>query len=279
MGLTPEQQAARKGKMTGSRIKPIAEKDEEGTMRLWREMTDQATEADIKYWEDISTSMPVLIGEATEQLHLDRFELQHSVHVERRGEVVIHRSNSNFACTLDGFVTHAASPYVVECKHVGGREHVATTIRERYFPQCQWNMAVTGVNKCALSVIVGLDEPIQEWIERDSEYIANLEERAHFFLAHVRRRIPPYPMPEPLKVPPRTGDIDMMQTPKANLWGDLAETWTQTRHHAKQFEDCVEQLKKLVPADAKRAHGAGIEIVVARGARAAKTIKPLKEAA
>lgn len=278
MGLSPEQQAARKGKMTGSRIKPILEEDEEGTMRTWREMTDQATEEDIKYWQEISESLPVILGDVTEQAHLDYFEKKESVYVIQRGLVVTSKEVDYFACTLDGFVEQTATPYVVEAKYVGGRESFSI-IRERYFPQCQWNMLCTGANKCMLTVIAGGTDHAYEMVERNNDYIAEAVTRAHQFIACVRRKIRPYPILPPVPVPPRTGDIDMMNTPKGNEWGHWAPVWIETRSAAKQHEEAAEALKKMVPADAKRAHGAGLEINVSRGARAAKTIKPLKEAA
>ena len=45
---------------------------------------------------------------------------------------------------------------------------------DRYQPQMQWQMECTGATQCALSVIMGANAPIVEYIERDAAYAAEM---------------------------------------------------------------------------------------------------------
>jgi predicted phage-related endonuclease len=98
--LSTEQIAARKGKLTGSRISVLMTGNAEGIMNLWREMTDDPSFVP----EDLSKIWAVRRGECTEQLNLDWFEMKNGLPVTRRGEVVVHPDYPWAAVTLDGFV-------------------------------------------------------------------------------------------------------------------------------------------------------------------------------
>ena len=80
--------------------------------------------------------------------------------------------------------------YAIEAKHCGGREPVETLI-ERYHPQCQWIMFVTNTKTIALSIILGANEPIVEYLDRDEAYVAEMVKRGAQFMEHVRNRTPP----------------------------------------------------------------------------------------
>src|SRR5580765_5201944 len=160
--LNAEQIAARTGKLTGSRIACLMQGDAEKIMQLWLEMTDDPSFVP----EDLSRVWPVRLGECTEQLQLDWYELKNAA-VTRRGEVVIHPRYPWAAATLDGWIDDLDCP--IECKHVGGREPLEVII-ERYWPQMGWQMECTGAQQCALSVIMGANEPIVEFIPRDDGY-------------------------------------------------------------------------------------------------------------
>jgi YqaJ-like viral recombinase domain len=267
--LTQAQQDARRGKMTGSGIGPLMTGNEEGIMRLYREMTDQATEDDIKYWLKVSNSLPVRLGSFTEPFNLLLVEEEMACEVVRRGEVAVHPLFSKFACTLDGFVNASPDPYVVEAKHVGGMESKDVTWN-RYMPQCQWNMFVAGTTMAALSVIRGNSSFVIEWIARDVNYIAEARDRALYFLDCVEHRRPPIDIPPPVPAPPRMADADMTTS---NEWRDLEWNYCETLNAAKLHASTAESLKKLVPADAKRAFGWQVEIIVNK--RGSKTIKQL----
>ncbi len=96
--LSPEQIAARKNKLTASRVAALVSGDREKIMRLYREMIGEEQE------EDLSHIWAVRLGETTEQLSLDWFEQKNRLPVTRRGEVVVHPEHEWAACTLDGWI-------------------------------------------------------------------------------------------------------------------------------------------------------------------------------
>ena len=270
--LTQAQQDARRGKITGTRIAPLMHGDEEGIMRLYREMTDQATEDDIKYWLKVSNSLPVLCGEHNEPFILKLVEMDRACEVVRRGEVVVHPKIPHFAATLDGFVHASPDPFVVEAKHTGDRESI-DVIWNRYMPQCQWQMFVTGTHSLALAVLRSNHTFLIEWIVRSDSYIAEAAGRAEQFMHCIKHRRPPIDIAPPVPPPLRVHEADMRSS---NEWGDLEWNYCETLTAAKLNVACKEELKRLVPADARRAFGKLIEITVDK--RGAKTIKQLNSA-
>ena len=153
--------------------------------------------------------------------------------------------------------------YPLEAKDVGGREPLEVII-ERHQPQIQWEMFVTGADQCALSVIMGGNEPIVEFIPRDDAYIAEMVKRGEQFMAHVRNRTPPVvldPVPSPIdasRVYDMTGD---------NFWSDQAAVWLNTRSATVQNRDAEKILKSRVPEDAKKCFGHNVQITRDRAGR------------
>jgi predicted phage-related endonuclease len=227
---------------------------------LWLEMTGQKGE------ESLDHIWAVFFGSRTEEANLDWFQRRYGL-VTRRGEVVVHYTNEWAAATLDGWHDEKSCP--IECKTVGGRESLETII-ERYQPQMQWQMIVTDSEECALSVIMGGSEPIVEYIPRDDEYGKELFLRAFQFITHVRNRTPPVALPPvmPPILPTRT--VDMTGN---NQWADSAYRWLLNRRSAEAAEMAKQELKALVSADTKNAHGHGVQVLVNRAG--SKTIKEL----
>jgi hypothetical protein len=98
--LSPEQIAARKGKLTASRVACLMVADTAKIMQLYLELTDDPSFVP----EDFSMVWPVRLGECTEQLQLDWFQEKNGLQVTRRGEVVVDPELDWLACTLDGWV-------------------------------------------------------------------------------------------------------------------------------------------------------------------------------
>jgi putative phage-type endonuclease len=262
--LSPQQLAARKGKLTASRVACLAKQDPKEIHQLWLEMTDQAMP------EDLSAVWPVRLGEATEQLQLDWYERKNGIILQGRGSVVRHEGISWAAATLDGWDPRLACP--VECKHVGGREPLEVII-ERYQPQMQWQMMVTDTQQCALSVIMGANEPIIEYIPRDQEYLDALLQLAIIFMEHVRSRTPPVLFDDPLPAPIDASKIyDMLGS---NQWAEQASVWLGTHNVADMAKDAEKVLKSMVPADAKKVHGYGVQVTRDRAGRL--SLREIKE--
>jgi hypothetical protein len=222
--------------------------DEAAVLNLWRELTGDPDYVP----EDLSRNWPVRLGSHTESLNLDWFALKYGA-VSRRGEVVRHH-NQWAGATLDAWSVAHDCP--IECKHTGGREPLST-VHERYQPQMQWQMICTDATQCAASIILGASEPVVDFIPRDEAYQQQLLQRAEQFMRCVWRKVPPVPLP-PIAAPVKAEVVYDFTT--NNQWCSEAVTWITTRQARRDCEAAERSLKKLVPADAARCHGHGIEI-------------------
>ena len=246
--LTKTQIEQRDGKLTASRVACLMTGNETDILDLWQEMIGDPAHVP----EDLSGVWPVQLGSCTEGLNLDWFERKHGP-LSRRGDVLTHE-NGWAACTLDAWSDLHGCP--VECKHVGGREALSTII-ERYQPQMHWQMIVSGAGRCALSVIEGSNEPVVEFLDKDEAYATELMARATAFMQHVWNLTPPValaPVTAPVK-PEKSYDMQ-----GNNSWGANAATWLGTRQAKKDCDASEKELKALVPADAVKCFGYGIEI-------------------
>jgi predicted phage-related endonuclease len=252
--LSPPQLAARAGKLTASRIACLMRADKPAILQLYREFIGEAEP------EDLSRVWPMRLGAATEALNLDWFEMKNGP-LTRRGEVVVHPQHSWAAATLDAWSPSLHCP--VETKHVGGREPLEVVI-ERYQPQMQWQMEVTGAKLCAFSPIMGASEPVVEFIDRDDDYAAEMVRRGAQFMACVEKQVPPVilnPVPAPVDA---SKTYDMTGN---NLWASHAQVWISTRDAAADCKAAEITLKSAVPEDAKKCHGHGIQITRDRAGR------------
>ena len=247
--LTAEQIAARAGKIGGSDIGIIVGGDRIKIDKLWREKIGESQP------DDLSKKWVVYRGSHTEQMHLNWIEQVEQQSIIRRGDSIEHYRYDWAMCTLDGWVKELECP--IECKWTNGNEPFVPVILDRYTPQCQWQMEMTGADQCALSVIMGAAEPVVDFIKRDADYAGLLLERAHLFIQHVRNKTPPVDLQAvPLPVD-ATREVDMTGN---NEWANQSGIWLDLRDSAAAYDDAAKILKSLVPADAKRCFGHGTVI-------------------
>lgn len=257
MALTAAQIEARNGKLTASRVACLMTGDAAKIMDLWREMTGDPSFVQ----EDLTWDWNVQRGNAMEPLILDFYEHDNRQTVSRRGEVVVHPRYDWIASTLDGWIDDLSCP--IEAKSVNGNEHIDIVIN-RYFPQTTWQMVTTNSTQCCLAVSEAGRKPVREWIALDHDYAAEMMKRGHQFMAHVRNRTPPVVLPE--IIPP--GDrVKVCSMEGNNLWASLAADFLAHREGAQKFEAAKDGIKELMPADAKRVHGHGIDAMVDRAGR------------
>ena len=269
MTLTPEQLAAREGKLTASRVGVLMNGGDAAVHDLWRELTgDPSYEPD-----DLSGVWPVQLGTITEGLNLDWYERRTGRAITRRGEVVVSQEREWAAATLDGWDSdHPEGPAVIEAKHVGGFELIETVIA-RYMPQVHWQMYVTGARLAVLSVIQGAKAPVLEAVALDDGYLAELLRRADEFWRCVASLAPPV-APPPVE-PPRPAAARTVDMGASNSWAEHAASWIATQQSAREFKTAEKEIKALVPGDAASAYGHGIEAKRARNG--AITIKETKD--
>lgn len=246
--LSTAQLEARTGKLTASRVACLMTGDAAAVHNLWLELVGSPSFVR----EDLSEVWPVRLGEATEDLQLDWFELKKGP-VVRRGEVVQH-ANGWAACTLDGWSSLHDCP--IETKHCGGYEPFEMLI-DRYQPQLHWQMFVTGADRCVFSAILGARPPVVDFIERNDEYAAELVRRAAAFMDCVNSLREPVKL-EAVEPPPPPGKIYDMQG--SNSWADQAAVWLEHAPSRKKADEAEKSLKAMVPADAVKCEGHGIKI-------------------
>jgi len=264
MALTEAQRLAREGKLTASRVAPLMTGDRAKIMAVWRELCGDPTYEE----ENLDEVWQVQLGLATEKLNLDWYERKSGHVLSRRGDVLVHPDYDWAAATLDGYDDVVPGP--VEAKHVGGFEPIEKVI-ERYQPQVQWQMEVTGSTKCVLSVIEGGRVPRLVPIDRDAIYADELMARALRLMEHVWNLTEPVEMePRELKTISRLVDYNMTGN---NVWAAAANDWLAHKETAKLWEASVETIKGLVANDAASATGYGI---VARRDKANRiSIRPI----
>jgi predicted phage-related endonuclease len=216
---------------------------------LWRSKVGDPTYSA----PDLTWVWPVQHGIATEEPNVRWFAHKHGP-ISRAGEQVFMPSLPWAGCTLDAWSDVHQCP--VEVKAVGGHE-ASQVIIDRYQPQMQWQMTVTGSSKCAFSVIVAGREPVVDFIPCDPDYAAEQMRRAQMFWECVESMRPPLelpPVPAPV-VPEKTYEMT-----GSNIWAAEASIWLENRIAARLAKDAEQNLKGMVPADAIVCHGHGVKI-------------------
>src|SRR5215469_15043446 len=252
MALTEKQKELRRGHFTGSECNILMAGDPYKVNDLWLMHT-----GDPRYVEaDFSEVWPVQRGIATEELNLRWAAMRHGP-ISRKGEVVVGVGSLDWtAATLDGWLDQRKCP--IEAKDVNGRS-VLDEVISRYQPQLHWQMMVTKAKECAISVIIGGAEPVVEFVPYDRQYGRELWARAAAFWLCVRSRVPPVELPA--APPPPVQAIKEYDMAASNAWGNYATVWLRSKGEAEQHALATNELKLLVPSDAKICHGHGIVVI------------------
>jgi predicted phage-related endonuclease len=194
------------------------------------------------------------MGEITEPLNLEWAERKYGK-ISRRGEVVIGMGSLDWTCTtLDGWID--ARPCPLECKFTVRSS--LDDIIARYQPQLHWQMMTTKSKECALSVIIGGNEPIVEFVPINRQYARELWQRATAFWLCVKSKTPPVELPA---VPPPPLAVREYDMAASDEWKRQADRWQQAFGAAQIAKEADRALKALVPPDAKLCYGHGVAIV------------------
>lgn len=231
---------------------------------LWKLKTGR-TEPD-----DLNSVLPVMMGSYTEPLNLAWFQLQTGLKVTTDTREQRHPQREWMRCELDG-MTETGIP--VECKHVNAFAEM-DEVYQRYYPQLQHQMDVVGAQQCYLSVFLGTLKYEVVLCPRDPAYIADLVAKEAAFWWNVTSDDEPEDFSPPK--PPTISFDDMVEVEMAgNEWPLNAGIWLDNQGPAKAFKDSEKALKALVPDNARRAYGSGIE--VKRGKNNALRIRKLEK--
>lgn len=178
---------ARLGKVTASKVSAVLAKKDSATRANY--LTELVVERLTGEQEPFFTNEYMQWGTDTEPQARMAYEAYKNVLVDEEG-FIDHPTIANFGCSPDGLVGEEG---LIEIKCMSSKNAVETLISgkapSKYIPQMQTQMAVTGRKWCDfVSFDPRLPEDLQLFVvrvERDDEYIANLEEEVSAFLKEV----------------------------------------------------------------------------------------------
>ena len=149
--------------------------------------------------DDLSWVLPVQIGVVTEEFNKNY--LGHILSEETGVPVEVSDYPESYQIKDDIFFAHydgyiEKQKALIECKHTNHFNKMSK-VWERYFPQIQHYLYVSGLNKCYLSVIFGNMRYEYTLVTRNHEYLEEYVRRAKMFWEYVKTKKQP---PEEVKL-------------------------------------------------------------------------------
>jgi predicted phage-related endonuclease len=162
-------------------------------------------------------------------------------------------------CTVDGIVAEAGDlpEALFEAKHCGTRNTDAE-IFARYVPQLTHNCICVGSATAFLSVFKGNGDWVMFEYELDDAYAERLIAAEAVFWDCVRTGKPPCSVePEPTPKPVGVVEYSMQGN---NEWASHCADYIETELAADRHELARKSLKALMPDDASKCFGYGLEL-------------------
>ena len=223
--------------------------DEQALLRLWREKRGEVEP------EDLSNNLIVQLGTVTEHLNRCWYERntgQVVTEVQRR---VFHPVKRWMAATLDGMVRGTGA--VFEAKFMLPWTFSEEAAAIKHMPQLQHNMWVTSSRAAVLSIITGGGKWVEMTIPADPLYQHLLLTAEKKFWRCVEGGETPRLFDvEPPR--PRVEAVRIIDMSGSNTWAEFAGAFSRTRAAYLEHDLAKNELKKLMPADAKEALGHGV---------------------
>jgi predicted phage-related endonuclease len=233
----------------GSDARIIMGSDEAALIRLWREKRGEAVP------EDLSGNLVVQLGAATEDLNRSWYERNTGRRISDVQRRVKHSAIPWMAATLDGIVEGAEA--VFEAKFMLPWSFSEEAAAEKYLPQLQHNMWVTHLRSAVLSIITGGGKWVEITIPMDPLYLSVLVSAEKKFWRCVQSGETPHLInAEPPR--PRIEAVRIVDMSSSNSWAEFAALFRDTRDAFLDHERAKNELKALMPEDAKEAIGHGV---------------------
>jgi putative phage-type endonuclease len=233
----------------GSDARVIMGTDESALLRLWREKRGEAEP------EDLSGNLIVQLGRATEELNRTWYERSTGRRILAVQRHVKHSAIPWMAATLDGVVE--GSEAIFEAKFMLPWSFSEEAAAEKYMAQVQHNMWVTHSREAALSIITGGGKWVEIKVPLDPLYLTVLVSAEKKFWRCVQSgEIPHLINAEPPR--PRIEAIRIVDMGSSNSWAEFAALFRSTRSAFLDHERAKNELKALMPDDAKEAIGHGV---------------------
>jgi hypothetical protein len=246
--LSRADEADRRCSIGGSDANILFSGNTERILLLWLEKRGDGQPA------DLSTNLSVMLGCWTEVFNRQWFERLTGKRISDAGRRFTCGRYDWRSCTVDGLLDDAGA--IWEAKHTSAFAKPEEVL-ERYMPQLQHNMAVTGYSRASLSVIFGNHKFEVFEIAGDWLYQNELLEAEQRFWAAVLSGEPPVAVQPP--PPPRPIGTREISLEGNNVWASAAFDWLEQRDAAKIHAGACTAIKGLVEADVARAFGHGIE--------------------
>jgi predicted phage-related endonuclease len=224
-------------------------RDEAALLRLWREKRGEAAS------EDLSGNLLVQLGAATEELNRTWYERNTGRRITDVQRLVKHGAISWMAATLDGIVEGTGA--VFEAKFMLPWSFSEEAAAEKHMAQVQHNMWVTQSRSAVLSIITGGGKWVEITIPVDPLYLSVLVSAEKKFWRCVQSGETPHLInAEPPR--PRIEAIRIVDMSSSNSWAEFAALFRSTRGAFLDHERAKNELKALIPEDAKEAIGHGV---------------------
>jgi predicted phage-related endonuclease len=233
----------------GSDARFIMGSDEAALIRLWREKRGEAQQ------EDLSDNLIVQLGTATEDLNRSWYERRTGRRISDIQRHVRHSAIPWMAATLDGIVQETGA--VFEAKFMLPWSFSEEAAAEKYMAQLQHNMWVTHLRSSVLSIITGGGKWVEITIPMDPLYLSVLVSAEKKFWRCVQSGETPHLVnAEPPR--PRIEAVRVVDMGSSNSWAEFAALFRNTREAFLDHERAKNELKTLMPEDAKEAIGHGV---------------------
>src|SRR5271154_465936 len=233
----------------GSDARIIMGQDEKALIRLWQEKRGEVGP------EDLSGNLIVQLGVVTEDLNRQWYERNTGNAITAVQSRVRHPVIPWMAATLDGVVAGTGAGY--EAKFMLPWSFSEEFAAEKHMAQLQHNMWVTNAKTAALSIITGGGKWVEISIAADQLYQHLLLTAEKKFWRCVSFGEPPRLFGvEPPR--PRIEAVRIVDMGQSNSWAEFAAVFRTTRPAFLEHEKAKNELKGLMPEDAKEAFGHGI---------------------
>jgi predicted phage-related endonuclease len=234
----------------GSDARIIMGNDETALLRLWREKRGEAEPS------DLSTNLIVQLGVVTEDLNRRWYEAntgQVITDIQRR---LRHPVLRWMGATLDGRVKGREA--VFEAKFMLPWSFSEEAATAKYMPQLQHNMWVVAARLAVLSIITGGGKWVEITTYADPLYqhLIVTAERKFWRCVESGERPTLFGV-EPPK--PRIEAVRVVDMSTSNAWAEFADIFIRTREAHSEHERAKAELKGLMPEDAQKAVGHGIQ--------------------
>ena len=223
--------------------------NEEALLRLWREKRGEVEP------QDLSGNLLVQFGCATEALNRHWFERETARSLHKVQRFIRHPRLEWMAATLDGITKEDGA--VFEAKFMLPFSFAQESAAEKHMAQLQHNMLVSGAKRAYLSILTGAAKWVLIEVEADPVYQTVLVQVERIFWRCVTSGEVPHGFSaEPPRAKlPLVRVVDMSAS---NAWAEHAVIFARTRAAHEQHERARDELKALVPEDAREAFGHGL---------------------